>query len=95
MFLKELWQQACGTLDGTCDKLGEEGDINGENARMIFRRALAMVDVDGVTERLECVKRNPNRKKYFQFRDGIEHVELIESQTQGIIEKVEILEGEQ
>ena len=52
----KLRKETLSALDGTSDKLGEEGNIEGKAAQMTFGGHSAAIDFDSVAERLEGVE---------------------------------------
>lgn len=62
VFHTKLWQEARRSLNGARNQLWKKGHIERKNAKMFFRLPFAVVDIDGVGERLERVERDTHRQ---------------------------------
>ena len=55
-FLSELRQQINRSLDGPCYKLWKKGYKQSKTSKMIFRLLLSLININGITQCLECIK---------------------------------------
>jgi len=52
----KLGKKINGSLDRPGHKLRKKGNVKGKFPEVVFRSPFAAIDVNGIAERLECVK---------------------------------------
>ena len=88
----ELMQNVLRTLDGPGHQLGIIHHVERQITKVTFRLLVPPVYLDGVTERLEGVKRQPNGENDRKIVDGIVPADKVRQRCQVFIGKVEVLE---
>ena len=95
MLLLQLGKEVFRPLDGPGHQLGEIGDKQGERDEIPLRGQLSPVDVDGVAEGLEGIKRDAHRQNDVQHGDGPGDGDRPAEGGEGLAEEIEILEEKQ
>ena len=77
----ELVKKILCSFDRTCNQLRKEGYKEGVCNEILFCRNLSIINIDGISQCLECIEGNSNGKKYIEiwnnyfgsknFRNGI------------------------
>ena len=86
----ELIQEMASTLDRSGDQLREITYIKSKVAQVLFRRDLAVIDIDRIRKRLKGVEADPDGQQYIQD-ECIARKKIRNNTT----EKIEILEREE
>ncbi|WP_241738943.1 hypothetical protein [Pontibacter beigongshangensis] len=95
MFLAELCEQVFCPFDGPGHQLWEEGDEEGEDARVALGPDAAVVDVDGVAHGLEGVEGDAHGQQQPEGGGGVVQAQQAGQVTGGRAEEVQVLEGEE